>query len=70
MEPSNGLTDARHHLYWADEATCTGPPQDAFESSRVAWVPLTRVPDLIARGEVPAANMAAGLLMLRHLRLG
>ena len=70
VEPSNGLTDARHHLYWSEEATWTGPPQDAFESSRLEWVPLKLVPDMIARGEVPAANMAAGLLMLHHLRLG
>ncbi|MEV7370501.1 NUDIX domain-containing protein [Streptomyces sp. NPDC090301] len=70
VEPSNGLTDARHHLYWAETATYTGPPEDAFESSRRAWVPLKQVPDMIARGEIPAANMAAGLLMLHHLRLG
>ncbi|MFE5668439.1 NUDIX domain-containing protein [Streptomyces niveus] len=70
VEPANGLTDARHHLYWSDAATYTGHPADDFESSRREWVPLERVPDLIARGEVPAANMAAGLLMLHHLRLG
>ncbi|MFH9608707.1 NUDIX domain-containing protein [Streptomyces sp. NPDC017448] len=68
VEPSNGLTDARHHLYWSDEAQWTGQPQDAFESSRRAWIPLKVVPDMIARGEVPAANMAAALLMLHHLR--
>jgi len=70
VEPSNGLSDARHHLYWADRATWTGPPVDGFESSRRAWLPLKEVPELIARGEIPAANMAAGLLMLHHLRLG
>jgi 8-oxo-dGTP pyrophosphatase MutT (NUDIX family) len=70
VEPSNGLTDARHHLYWTDHATCTGPPEDAFESSRRAWIPLKHVPDMIARGRIPAANLAAGPLMLHHLRLG
>ncbi|OII64139.1 NUDIX hydrolase [Streptomyces sp. CC53] len=70
VEPSNGLTDARHHLYWTEEATCVGEPRDAFESTRRAWIPLKLVPDMIARGDVPAANMAAGLLMLHHLRLG
>ncbi|MFD6971733.1 NUDIX hydrolase [Streptomyces sp. NBC_01310] len=70
VEPSNGLTDARHHLYWADGATYTGHPEDDFESSRREWVPLKLVPDMIARGEIPAANMAAGLLLLHHLRLG
>ena len=70
VEPSNGLTDARHHLYWSEEATYIGPPEDDFESSYREWVPLKLVPDMLARGEIPAANMAAGLLMLRHIRLG
>jgi 8-oxo-dGTP pyrophosphatase MutT (NUDIX family) len=70
VEPSNGLTDARHHLYWSEQATHIGYPEDDFESSRRAWVPLKEVPGMIARGEVPAAGMAAGLMMLHHLRLG
>ena len=70
VEPSNGLTDARHHFYWGEEADWTGEPCDAFESSRREWIPLKLVPDMIARGEVPAAGMAAGLMMLHHLRLG
>lgn len=70
VEPSNGLTDARHHLFWSEEAAWTGAPSDGFESSRREWIPLDRVPGMIARGEVPAAGMAAGLMMLRHLRLG
>ncbi|MEU7039771.1 NUDIX hydrolase [Streptomyces varsoviensis] len=70
VEPSNGLTDARHHIYWTPEAVYTGQPEDGFESDRREWVPLKVVPDLIARGEVPAANMAAALLLLHHMRLG
>ncbi|MFC3236541.1 NUDIX domain-containing protein [Streptomyces nitrosporeus] len=67
VEPAGGLIDARHHLFWTREAVHTGPPADGFESSRREWVPLKLVPDMIARGEIPAAGMAAGLLMLRHL---
>jgi 8-oxo-dGTP pyrophosphatase MutT (NUDIX family) len=70
VEPSNGLSDARHHIYWAEEAAWAGHPVDDFESDRREWVPLEAVPGLVARGEVPAANMAAALLMLHHLRLG
>ncbi|MFG2831974.1 NUDIX domain-containing protein [Streptomyces sp. NPDC048434] len=70
VEPSNGLTDARHHIYWSEEGAYTGPPQDGFESERREWVSLKLVPDMVARGEVPAANMAAALLMLHHIRLG
>lgn len=70
VEPSNGLTDARHHIFWADEGAYIGHPVDDFESDRREWVPLKLVPDMVARGEVPAANMAAALLLLHHLRLG
>ncbi|CAM5665878.1 NUDIX hydrolase OS=Streptomyces antimycoticus OX=68175 GN=SANT12839_077030 PE=4 SV=1 [Streptomyces antimycoticus] len=45
-------------------------PHPHFESDRREWVPLKMVPDLVARGEVPAANMAAALLLLHHIRLG
>ncbi|WKX73373.1 NUDIX domain-containing protein [Streptomyces sp. P1-3] len=70
VEPSNGLTDARHHIYWAEEAAYIGHPQDDIESDRREWVPLKLVPDMVGRGEVPAANMAAALLMLHQIRLG
>ncbi|MCK7627013.1 NUDIX domain-containing protein [Streptomyces sp. RS10V-4] len=70
VEPSNGLTDARHHIYWSDRAEYLGAPEDDFESDRREWVDLKLVPDMVARGEVPAANMAAALLLLHHLRLG
>ncbi|MGI5348923.1 NUDIX hydrolase [Streptomyces sp. CA-250714] len=70
VEPSNGLTDARHHIYWSPSAEYVGPPEDDFESEKREWVPLKEVPDLIAAGEVPAANMAAALLMLHRVRFG
>ena len=44
VEPSNGLTDARHHIYWADEGEYIGHPVDDFESSRREWVPSSSCP--------------------------
>jgi 8-oxo-dGTP pyrophosphatase MutT (NUDIX family) len=70
VEPQNGLADAVHHVYWAEGAEHVGYPEDDFESSRREWVPLKLVPDLIARGEVRAANAVAALLLLRQMRLG
>jgi hypothetical protein len=70
VEPANGLTDARHHVYWSDEGQYVGHPVDDFESDRREWVPLEHVPDLVAHGAVPAANMAAALLLLHQIRLG
>ncbi|MFE3126596.1 NUDIX hydrolase, partial [Streptomyces hydrogenans] len=70
VDPMPGISTSHHRVYWADRAEYMGHPEDDFESTRREWVPLARVPELIARGEIPAANMAAGLLMLHHLRLG
>lgn len=69
VEPSNGLSDARHHVYWAEGAEYVGHPEDDFESERREWVPLKAVPELVARGEVRSANAVAALLMLHHMRM-
>ncbi|WP_225849852.1 NUDIX hydrolase [Streptomyces sp. HPF1205] len=70
VEPSNGLSDARHHVYWAEGAEHVGDPEDDFESDRRAWVPLKDIPELVGRGEIRASNTAAALLLLHHMRLG
>ncbi|WP_435792388.1 NUDIX hydrolase [Actinacidiphila glaucinigra] len=70
VEPSSGLSDARHHIYWSDSCEYVGHPADDFESDRREWIPLKDIPDLVARGEVRASNSAAALLLLHHLRLG
>lgn len=69
VEPSNGLSDARHHVYWSESAEYVGHPEDDFESERREWVSLADVPALVARGEVRSANTVAALLMLHHLRV-
>ena len=68
VEPSNGLADALHHVFWAAGAEYVGHPVDDFESGRREWVPLALVPDLVRKGEVRSANAAAALLLLHHLR--
>ena len=70
VEPSNGLTDAQHHVYWAQSAEYVGHPQDDFESERREWMPLARVPELVAKGEVRSANAVAALLLLHQMRRG
>lgn len=69
VEPSNGLSDARHHVYWSESAEYVGHPEDDFESERREWVPLADVPGLIAQGKVRSANAVAALLLLHHMRL-
>ncbi len=68
LEPSNGLSDARHHVFWADGAEYVGQPVDDFESDRREWVALQGAPDLIAKGDIRSSNAVAALLMLHNLR--
>jgi len=68
LEISAGFSDARHHAYWARGAEHIGPPTDPFESERIDWIPLGSVPELVARGEIRAANTIAPILLLHHLR--
>jgi 8-oxo-dGTP pyrophosphatase MutT (NUDIX family) len=62
VEPTPGISDSVHHLYRADQARHVGPPEDDFESERVAWVPLCDIPALIARGEIASGTTLAALL--------
>ncbi|WP_256451385.1 NUDIX hydrolase [Amycolatopsis sp. CA-230715] len=70
VEPSNGLADALHHIYWADGAEYVSHPEDDFESNRREWIPLAAVPDLVNKGEIRSANAVAALLLLHHMRSG
>jgi len=62
VEPTPGLSDSVHHLYRADGAKRIGPPEDDFESDRVAWVPLDDILGMIARGEIASGTTLAALL--------
>jgi 8-oxo-dGTP pyrophosphatase MutT (NUDIX family) len=62
VNPTAGLSDSVHHVYLADGAQPIGPPQDAYESSRIAWVTLADVPAIIGRGEISSGTTLAALL--------
>ncbi len=70
VEPSNGLSDALHHVYWCEGAEEVGHPADDFESSERAWVPLKDIPDLAVRGQIRSSNALAALLLLHKIRIG
>ncbi|MFJ9128955.1 NUDIX domain-containing protein [Streptomyces sp. NPDC102340] len=71
VDPMPGISTSHHRVYWSDTAEqVRAIPEDDFESSRREWVPLDKVPELIARGEIRSANAVAALLMLHGQRLG
>jgi 8-oxo-dGTP pyrophosphatase MutT (NUDIX family) len=62
VEPTPGISDSVHHIYRAETATRIGAPEDDFESSRIEWVALDTVPDLIGGGEITSGTTLAALL--------
>jgi 8-oxo-dGDP phosphatase len=61
-EPTNGITDSRHHLFCASGATYQGPPSDTTEADRIEWVPLAEVRSLIEKGELADGPTLIALL--------
>lgn len=64
LEPITGISDAVQHVFVARSATWTGPPADAYESDRVAWIPRTALPDLLRRGAVCSGVSVAAIGLL------
>lgn len=62
LRPTPGLSDSEHHIYQADTARRVGSPADAFESERIAWVPLSDLSSMIAKGEITSGTTLAALL--------
>src|ERR1700722_8442199 len=66
LEPTGGLTDDAHHVYWTRQAAHRGEPAASFEADRIEWLPLAEVPALISDGKLVASTSAAALLLLLH----
>ena len=64
LQPMVGSADAENLLFVADGADHIGQPEDINEAERVAWIPLSSVPERIAAGEIVGAASLVGLLHL------
>lgn len=48
----SGISSMRFHAYLATDAEHIGPPTDTNEAERIAWLPVSDVPRLMASGEI------------------
>ena len=53
FNPANGILDQVFHIFLADDAVRVGDPVDTNEASRVEWVPVDRVREIVLTGEMP-----------------
>jgi 8-oxo-dGTP pyrophosphatase MutT (NUDIX family) len=64
FQPMPGMVDTPHALFVAGAAEMVGEPTDLEEAGVVDWVPMSRVRELIARGEVLGSGSLVALLYL------
>lgn len=62
FQPLTGTADFENLIYLAEGAEDTGQQADINESERVAWIPLSSIKDMIAKGEIIGAAAQVGLL--------
>ncbi|QIS10060.1 NUDIX hydrolase [Nocardia arthritidis] len=64
IQPIAGIADSEQYVFRADDAVRIGEPADPNEAERIAWVPLSGVPALIAARQIVAAATVVALLRL------
>jgi len=69
FQPMVGMVDSEHHVFLARGADRVGEPTEVTEAQRLEWVPLARIPELIARGEIwNSGTLVAVLHVLAGLK--
>jgi 8-oxo-dGTP pyrophosphatase MutT (NUDIX family) len=64
LQPTPGISDSEHHVFFADSAEHIGDPADDWEAERVEWVPLSEVPKLVADRKIVSGTSLSALLYL------
>jgi 8-oxo-dGTP pyrophosphatase MutT (NUDIX family) len=65
--PTNGISDMRFEIFAADGASYVEEPSDPSESSKVEWVPVDKVRELVRGGGIPdGLSLTALLWWLLH----
>jgi 8-oxo-dGTP pyrophosphatase MutT (NUDIX family)/DNA-binding transcriptional regulator YhcF (GntR family) len=61
-QPMVGMVDSPHEIFVGKGAKLVGEPTDLEEAGYIAWVPLSDVPGLMARGELMGSGTLVALL--------
>jgi 8-oxo-dGTP pyrophosphatase MutT (NUDIX family) len=66
FQPMVSTIDSENQVFLARGAEYVGDPTDINEAARVAWIDLSTVPDMIARGEIVGSTSVVALLATIH----
>lgn len=62
IQPTPGISDSEHHVFFADRAEHIGDPADDWEAERIEWVPLSQVPKLVGERRLVSGTSLSALL--------
>ena len=51
-QPANGFLDHPYHFFYSTKPTWVGPEPDPNEVADLAWIPVEKIPELLAKGEL------------------
>ncbi|UZJ31014.1 GntR family transcriptional regulator [Streptomyces endophytica] len=67
-QPMVGMVDSPHEIFVGRGADQVGDPTDLEEAGHIAWVPLSDIPNLMARGELMGSGTLVALLHIQASR--
>ncbi|MEV6819191.1 NUDIX domain-containing protein [Nocardiopsis dassonvillei] len=62
IQPTPGISDSEHHIFFADAAEHVGHPAEDWEAERIEWVPLADVPKLVGERKLVSGTSVSALL--------
>ncbi|MGC0314629.1 8-oxo-dGTP pyrophosphatase MutT (NUDIX family) [Kitasatospora acidiphila] len=62
FQPMIGMVDSPHEVFVGEGATLVGEPEEGEEAGRIAWVPLSEIPALMAEGKLMGSGTLVALL--------
>lgn len=70
FQPMVGMVDSPHEVFVSEGAELVGEPTDEEEASRIEWIPLADIPNLIAQDKLLGSGTLVGLLHVLASRAG
>lgn len=62
FQPMVGMVDSPHEVFVGHGATLVGEPEAGEEAGRVAWLPMSEIPALMAEGKLMGSGTLVALL--------
>ncbi|WP_433250488.1 NUDIX hydrolase [Streptosporangium sp. CA-135522] len=65
-QPMAGMVDSEHNLFLVRGAELVSKPTGEIEADLIEWVPMSEIPEMIARGDIWTSGTLIGLYAARE----